>query len=159
RFARPRRPDVVKARLLRLRELLLALFHRVPPGRPRDLLDAVLATLLRDAEMALRRRHAPIDPMLDPVPELRGRLREKDDGSLEPLRPVKRHQAHGRGPARLEAHLLDEVLVAKAVELAHERRKVASFGRELPRRGERLDEIAGAAVAEWLGGRRRDPSQ
>ena len=72
---------------------------------------------------------------------------------------MERHQAHRGGPARLEAHLLDEILVAEPVELAHERREVAPLGGELARRGERLDEVSGAAVADRLRGGRGDPPE
>src|SRR5947199_108330 len=51
-------------------------------------------------------------------------------------------------PARLEAHLLDLRTRAEVLELADDGSEIRSLGGELARRGEGLQQVAGAAVAE-----------
>jgi hypothetical protein len=72
---------------------------------------------------------------------------------------VNGHQAHDVSTPRLDAHLLDERLLAHPAELLDHLGEGASLARELARRGEGLEQVSGPARSQFLGRRERGPAE
>ena len=100
-----------------------------------------------------------IDPGARRLRAVGARVGEKDDRGFEPLGAVDGQEAHRVAAAGLGAHLLDVAGVRHARQLPDDRREVEALGGERARGGQRLEQVAGAAVAELAGRAGRDPAE
>src|SRR5262249_35502705 len=115
--------------------------------------------LADDPPVPARLASAAIDRAADRLIALAPRIGEEDDRRLESLRAVDGHQAHYAAAARACAHFLDVALGPGPVELRHDRGEIEAVGREGARGGDRLEQVAGPAVAELAGAGVRGPAE